>query len=118
MRSSGILLHITSLPSEGGIGTLGKEAYKFVDFLHDSGMRIWQVLPISPTGFGDSPYQSVSTFAGNPLLIDLPMLVEEGLISDFSFPKDKEPSSVDYGKVVERIMLCFLQLKSILERFH
>jgi 4-alpha-glucanotransferase len=101
MRSSGILLHITSLPSEGGIGTLGKEAYKFVDFLHDSGMRIWQVLPISPTGFGDSPYQSVSTFAGNPLLIDLPMLVEEGLISDFSFPKDKEPSSVDYGKVVE-----------------
>ena len=101
MRRSGILLHITSLPSEGGIGTLGKEAYKFVDFLHDSGMRIWQVLPISPTGFGDSPYQSVSTFAGNPLLIDLPMLVEEGLIDEISFPKDKKPSSVNYGEVVE-----------------
>ena len=113
MRSSGILLHITSLPSEGGIGTLGKEAYKFVDFLHDSGMRIWQVLPISPTGFGDSPYQSVSTFAGNPLLIDLPMLVEEGLISDFSFPKDKEPSSVDYGKVVE---IKTQQLKEIYQK--
>ncbi len=102
MRRSGILLHITSLPSKGGIGTMGKEAYEFVDFLHKSGMSVWQVLPISPTGFGDSPYQSVSTYAGNPLLIDLPMLKDEGLIDNLNFMPEEDSHRVDYGKVVEQ----------------
>lgn len=80
MRHSGILLHISSLPGPEGIGTLGKGAYQFVDFLKTSGMRVWQVLPISPTGYGESPYQCFSTYAGNPLLIDLASLAEEGLL--------------------------------------
>ena len=66
MRQSGVLLHITSLPSRGGIGTLGQAAYDFVDFVKDAGMTIWQVLPIGPTGYAESPYQSACTFAGNP----------------------------------------------------
>ncbi|MBC8570460.1 4-alpha-glucanotransferase [Oscillospiraceae bacterium NSJ-54] len=81
-RRAGILLHITSLPSNHGIGTLGKEAYRFVDFLKRSGIACWQLLPLGPTGFGDSPYQSFSTFAGNPYLIDLDLLVEEGLLRE------------------------------------
>ena len=80
MRESGILMHITSLPGPYGIGTLGKQAYAFVDFLKKAGQRKWQILPLTPTGFGDSPYQSCSAFAGNPYLIDLPTLVEEGLL--------------------------------------
>ena len=64
MRQSGVLLHITSLPSNGGIGTLGKAAYEFVDFIKESGMSIWQMLPLGPTGYAESPYQSCSTFAG------------------------------------------------------
>ena len=71
---------------------MGKEAYDFVDFLNKSGMSVWQVLPISPTGFGDSPYQSVSTYAGNPLLIDLPMLKNEGLIDRLDFYRTKTAS--------------------------
>ncbi|MDO5021888.1 MAG: 4-alpha-glucanotransferase [Eubacteriales bacterium] len=101
MRKSGILLHITSLPTKGGIGTIGKEAYDFVDFLNKSGMSVWQILPVSPTGFGDSPYQSVSTYAGNPLLIDLELLKEEGLIDSIDPMEDEEPDRVDYGRVVE-----------------
>lgn len=81
MHSSGILLHISSLPGKYGIGTLGEQAKKFVDFLVKSGQEYWQILPIGPTGYGDSPYQSYSAYAGNPLLIDLDMLMEEGLIS-------------------------------------
>lgn len=69
MRSGGVLMHITSLPSAGGIGALGREAYEFADFLQASGFRIWQVLPVGPTGYGESPYQSSSVFAGNPLMI-------------------------------------------------
>ena len=79
-RKAGILMHITSLPSNHGIGTLGREAYRFVDFLKESGISCWQMLPLGPTGFGDSPYQSFSTFAGNPYLIDLDLLVEWGLL--------------------------------------
>lgn len=86
MRSGGILLHISSLPSVGGIGTMGEEAYKFVDFLAEAKQKYWQILPICPTSFGDSPYQSFSTNAGNPYFIDLDMLSEEGLLekSDYA----------------------------------
>ena len=80
MRESGILMHITSLPGPYGVGTMGKEAYRFVDFLKKAGQHYWQILPLTPTGYGDSPYQSCSTFAGNHYLIDLDMLIEEGLL--------------------------------------
>ena len=81
MRESGILMHITSLPGPYGVGTMGKQAFKFVDFLKEAGQSSWQILPLTPTGYGDSPYQSCSTFAGNPYLIDLPTLVKEGLLT-------------------------------------
>ena len=71
MRESGILMHITSLPGPYGVGTMGKQAFAFVDFLEEAGQRCWQVLPLSPTGYGDSPYQSCSAYAGNYYLIDL-----------------------------------------------
>ena len=80
MRESGILMHITSLPGSYGVGTMGKQAFAFVDFLKKSGQRYWQILPLTPTGYGDSPYQSCSTFAGNHYLIDLDNLIEEGLL--------------------------------------
>ena len=80
MRGSGILMHITSLPGPYGVGTMGKHAFAFVDFLKKAGQRYWQLLPLNPTGYGDSPYQSCSTFAGNHYLIDLDILVEEGLL--------------------------------------
>jgi 4-alpha-glucanotransferase len=80
-RCSGILLHITSLPGEHGVGDFGDSAHEFVEFLASSGQKIWQVLPLSPTGYGDSPYQCFSAFAGNPLFINLQRLREEGLLS-------------------------------------
>ena len=95
---------ISALPSPYGIGTLGKEAYAFADFLHAAGQTYWQVLPVHPTGYGDSPYQSPSAFAGNPLLIDLWELVSLGLLA----PEDikgreygEDPSAVDYEKVIK-----------------
>ncbi|MBO5867528.1 MAG: 4-alpha-glucanotransferase, partial [Oscillospiraceae bacterium] len=81
MRASGILMHITSLPGTYGVGTLGKQAFAFVDFLKKAGQQYWQLLPLNPTGYGDSPYQSCSNFAGNHYLIDLEELVEQGLLS-------------------------------------
>lgn len=81
-RKSGILLHITSLPGAEGIGTLGKEAYRFVDFLQETGQKLWQTLPLGPVGFGNSPYQCYSAFAGNPMLIDLELLLEKELLSE------------------------------------
>ncbi len=84
MRKSGILMHITSLPGPYGIGTMGKQAFAFVDFLKNSGQHLWQLLPLNPTGYGDSPYQSCSAFAGNHYLIDLDILVQEGLL----FPEE------------------------------
>src|SRR5664279_752795 len=90
MRASGILLHITSLPSPYGVGTMGKEAYEFVDFLKKTGQSYWQVLPVLTTGYGDSPYQSFSTFAGNPYLIDFERLCDAGLLDRAAlrrFPK-------------------------------
>ena len=101
MRTSGILMHISSLPSAGGIGSLGPEAYAFADFLQASGMRIWQVLPVGPTGYGESPYQSSSVFAGNPLLISCVRLREEGLLtySDQEEYQPDDPEKVNYDAV-------------------
>ena len=87
MRASGVLMHISSLPSDYGIGTLGKEAYSFVDFLQKAGQTYWQVLPLCPTGYGDSPYQSFSAFAGNPYFIDLTLLTEQGLLRHEDYNK-------------------------------
>ncbi len=81
MRQSGILMHITSLPGPYGIGTMGKPAWDFVDFLEEAGQSLWQILPLSPTGYGDSPYQSCSAYAGNPYLIDLDLLIAENLLT-------------------------------------
>ena len=77
-RTAGILLHPTSFPSPYGIGDLGKEAYEFIDFLEKAGQRLWQILPLTPTGFGDSPYQSFSAFAGQPLIISPEKMKELG----------------------------------------
>ena len=100
MRGSGILLHISSLPSPYGIGTLGREAYNFVDFLKAAGQRYWQILPVGPTSYGDSPYQSYSTHAGNPYFIDLDLLAEEGLLKKADYKEldwGDDPQKVDYG---------------------
>ena len=88
-RKSGVFLSISSLPSKDGIGTLGKSAYKFIDFLKESGFSYWQILPYNPTGFGNSPYQSFSTFAGNPYYIDLNLLINEKILSMKDFKKYK-----------------------------
>lgn len=104
MRSSGILMHISSLPSPYGIGTMGKEAREFVDFLVESAQTCWQVLPICPTSYGDSPYQSFSSFAGNPYFIDLDTLCEEGLLEKKeceSYPWGDNELEVDYGTMYE-----------------
>ena len=90
MRSSGILMHITSLPGPYGVGTMGKQAFAFVDFLKAAGQSYWQILPLTPTGYGDSPYQSCSTFAGNHYLIDLEELIREGLL------KKQEVEPIDW----------------------
>lgn len=101
MRQSGILLHLTSLPSPEGIGTLGKEARQFADFLKSAGMRVWQVLPVSPTGYAESPYQSFSTFAGNPLLIDLRTLKKEGILdADLTPPAGAKEDRVDFPALI------------------
>jgi 4-alpha-glucanotransferase len=80
-RSSGVLLHPTSLPGRYGIGDLGTSALEFIDALAGAGQRLWQVLPLGPTGYGDSPYQGLSAFAGNPLLISLDGLIADGLLT-------------------------------------
>ena len=102
MRQQGILMPISSMPSAYGIGTLGKESYRFVDFLAQAGQSLWQILPLGPTGYGDSPYQSFSTFAGNPYFIDLDILVEDGLLTEAEcarcdFGSDRH--SIDYEKL-------------------
>lgn len=102
MRKSGILLPVASLPSKYGIGAFSKEAYDFIDMLYDAGQTLWQILPIGPTGYGDSPYQSFSTFAGNPYFIDLDELVKEGLLSYEecnSFDWGDNENYVDYEKI-------------------
>ena len=100
MRESGILMPVSSLPGPYGIGCFGKEAFEFVDFLAQAGQKIWQILPLSPTGYGDSPYQSCSAFAGNPYFIDLDALKEEGLLTAAQLKAEKwgtNPKEVDYG---------------------
>ena len=97
MRKSGILMHISSLPGPYGIGSMGKSAYDFVDFLVAAGQSYWQILPLNPTGYGDSPYQSFSTFAGNHYLIDLDALVQEGLLLP------EEPTQVNWGSSEDRV---------------
>ena len=104
MRESGVLFPIFSVPSKFGIGSFSREAYEFVDFLEKSGQGFWQILPIGPTGFGDSPYQNVSAFAGNPYFISLETLIEDGLLTwdevnaqDFGSDETK----VDYGAIYE-----------------
>ena len=107
-RASGILMHITSLPEAEGIGTFGKCAYEFVDFLKAAGQRYWQILPIGPTGYGHSPYQAFSAFAGNPYLIDLRALVDEGLLEETTYASicnsGNDSKSVDFEKVVPKKM--------------
>ena len=101
-RHSGILMHISSLPSPYGIGTLGREAYAFADFLRAAGQKYWQLLPLGPTSYGDSPYQSFSTFAGNPYFIDLDLLAEDGLLSPSELEAEDwggESRYVDYGRI-------------------
>ncbi|MBR4911063.1 MAG: 4-alpha-glucanotransferase [Clostridia bacterium] len=95
-RSSGILMPIFSLPSDHGIGTLGEEAIKFVDFLKSASQSYWQILPIGPTGFGDSPYQCLSSFAGNPYFIDLDILKKEGLLEEGDLENAESAQRVDY----------------------
>ncbi len=102
MRRSGILLHISSLPSSYGIGTFGKEAYKFVDFLKEARQHYWQILPLGPTSYGDSPYQSYSSYAGNPYFIDLDLLKEDGLLKRSEYKDIKwsyTDEEVDYGVI-------------------
>ena len=102
MRASGVLLPVSSLSSKYGIGCFSKEAYQFVDFLKKNGQSYWQILPLGQTSYGDSPYQSFSTFAGNPYFISLEKLISKGLLRkkdcdacDFG----SDPADVDYGKM-------------------
>ncbi|HEX9251568.1 MAG TPA: 4-alpha-glucanotransferase, partial [Ignavibacteriaceae bacterium] len=102
-RSAGILLHPTSLPGKYGVGDLGYDAYKFIDFLEKAGQKLWQVFPLGPTGYGDSPYQCFSAFAGNPNLVSPDKLLEDDLLRDHdlqNIPKH-DPTSIDYGEVIE-----------------
>ena len=104
MRKSGVLMHITSLPGPFGVGTMGKHAFAFVDFLKQAGQHCWQILPLTPTGYGDSPYQSCSTYAGNPYLIDLQLLIEDGLLEENEVNAihwcDRE-NKVDFGTLYQ-----------------
>lgn len=107
-RGNGILMHITSLPSKHGIGTFGKEARNFVKFLHLAGQKYWQVLPLNPTSYGDSPYQSFSAFALNPYFVDLEILIKKGFLTTKETRVIKggsNPSYVDFGKVYEERFL-------------
>jgi len=105
MRSSGILMHITSLPGPYGVGTMGKAAYRFIDFLQKAGQKYWQILPVGPTGYGDSPYQTYCTYSGNHYLIDLDLLVEDGLLQQEEITSVhwcENPVRVDYGTLFEQ----------------
>ena len=114
-RSSGILLPVSSLPSPYGIGAFGKAAYEFADFLKAAGQRFWQILPLGSTSYGDSPYQSFSTFAGNPYFIDLDTLVEDGLLTREEIGGcdwGADPRHVDYGKIYENRLTLLQKAKA------
>lgn len=111
MRKSGILMHISSLPSQYGIGKMGKSAYDFVDYLVNAGVKCWQILPLSPTSYGDSPYQSFSVYAGNPYFIDFETLKREGLIKKSDYEEIKwqdNERQVNYSLIYEN---CFKVLR-------
>lgn len=117
MRASGILLHISSLPGKYGIGKLGSEAYRFADFLKAAKQKYWQILPVSPTSYGDSPYQSFSVHAGNPYFIDLETLEKDGLLKPSDYKETKwgeDPGSVNYGLIYEKL---FTVLKKAYSNF-
>src|SRR5688572_17097334 len=101
-RAGGILLHPSSLPGPYGIGDLGPQAYRFVDWLASTGCKLWQVLPLGPTGYGDSPYQCFSAFAGNPYLISIEALLEDGLLEkeDLSDLPPFKSILVEYGQLI------------------
>jgi 4-alpha-glucanotransferase len=115
-RSSGVLLHPTSLPGPYGAGDLGPEAFSFLEFLSQAGQKVWQVLPLNPTGYADSPYQCFSAFAGNPLLISLDRLQEQGWLSldDLAGVPEFPSKSIDYGVV---LAFRFAKLRRAAERF-
>jgi 4-alpha-glucanotransferase len=117
LRSSGVLMHLSSLPSSGGIGKMGKSAREFVDFLNIAGQSYWQILPICPTSYGDSPYQSFSTFAGNPYFIDFEELEKKGLLKRAEYSRIKwgsAPERVDYGILYKA---CYKVLQKAVDRF-
>ena len=106
-RSSGVLLHPTSLPGPFGIGDLGPEAFRFAKFLVDAGQSLWQVLPLGPTGYGDSPYACYSAFAGNTLLVSPEQLVTDGLLTKSDLPTiSTSADRINFGEAHE----CHLQL--------
>src|SRR5690554_2978721 len=116
MRKAGILLHISSLPSNYGIGTFGAEAYKFVDFLKSTNQSYWQILPLGPTSYGDSPYQTFSAFAMNPYFIDLDFLIKEKLLKKQEIiDSETEPQAVDFARLYDER---FLVLKLAFNRFN
>ena len=116
-RKSGVIMHISSLPSKYGIGTLGKKAYEFCDFIKKAGFHYWQILPLGPTSYGDSPYQSFSSFAGNPYFIDLDILKDDGLLLEEEYINidfGDNPLKVDYAKLYNNR---YTVLKKAFERF-
>ncbi len=125
-RASGILLHITSLPGGYGIGDLGPEAYRWIDFLFESGSKYWQILPTGPTGYGDSPYQSFSAFAGNHYLISPDVLIQDGLLSpkDLEGMPDFNEEKIDFGtlipwklQILEKSFKVFLSNRKLQDEF-
>ena len=115
-RAAGILLPVFSLPGRYGIGSLGKEACRFVDFLREAGQSYWQILPMGPTSYGDSPYQSFSTYAGNPYFIDIDTLVEDGLLTESEAAVEEKPDGVpiDYEELYRKR---FVLLRKAYDRF-
>lgn len=113
-RAAGVLMHISSLPGSTGIGTMGKAAYDFADYLQSAGQTYWQMLPICPTGYGDSPYQSFSTFAGNPYFIDLDLLSRDGYLDKQDYENinwGTDAASIDYG-------LLYIERHRLFEKLH
>ena len=113
MKENGILLHISSLPGKYGCGTMGKEAYDFVDFLAKSNVNLWQILPIGPTSYGDSPYSSLSAFAFNPYFINPDMLLKWGLIEESDLPPVRNTNWAEFENIYNYV---FIMLHKAYER--